>query len=224
MHFEVPKLRMHSLREFAQHYLMIVLSILTALGLEQWIERVHHRHAADDASTRIEAELRTNIKDLRAARASNEARLEPLKALDALITSDLRSGVPAGTLNEHIRAHKDAFVISISWPTLYSQAWDVAVANQSASWINVDLLRHYSAAYAAQREAATWMTYDSTITLDAHHMVDLRTRIDLGLDVDPVDYVSVLRQMISTASETQSHLEQTERQLLAALPDANPPS
>ena len=46
MHFEVPKVKMHSLREFLQHYLMIVLSILTALGLEQWIEGAHHRHAA----------------------------------------------------------------------------------------------------------------------------------------------------------------------------------
>ena len=48
MHIELPKIRLHSLREFATHYLMIVLSILTALGLEAWIERVHHERAAAD--------------------------------------------------------------------------------------------------------------------------------------------------------------------------------
>lgn len=35
MHLEIPKQKLHSLKEFASHYLMIVLSILTALGLEQ---------------------------------------------------------------------------------------------------------------------------------------------------------------------------------------------
>jgi hypothetical protein len=219
MHFEVPKVRMHSQREFMQHYLMIVLSILTALGLEQWIERVHHRHAAEYAGTQIEAELHSNLNDIRSARDINVLKLAPLRELNAAIENDIRQGTPDKLINEHIRARKDKFILSINWPTFYSQAWDVAVANQSATWIDSELLRKYSAAYAAQREAATWMTSDSTISLDAKHMVELRTRIDLGRDVDPVDFLSVLHQMINTAAETQSHLEQAESQLLSALPN-----
>ncbi|WP_153242627.1 hypothetical protein [Frateuria defendens] len=33
MHLELPKVPLHSLKDFLKHYLMIVLSILTALGL-----------------------------------------------------------------------------------------------------------------------------------------------------------------------------------------------
>ncbi|HET6553479.1 MAG TPA: hypothetical protein VFG49_08080 [Dyella sp.] len=222
MHFEVPKVRMQSFREFVQHYLMIVLSILTALGLEQWIESTHHRHAADQARTQIEAELRSNIADIRMARTNNDKRLAPLKQLNELVMQDLHAGAAAKAVNEHIRANRDKFTISITWPTFYSQAWDVAVANQSASWIDADELRRYSAAYAAQREASTWMTNDSTISLDARRMVDLRTRIELGMDVDPVDFLTVLHQMINTATETQSHLDQAEQQLLSGVPEAAP--
>ena len=46
MHLELPRTRLQSLKDFIKHYLMIVLSILTALGLEAWIEHVHHKHAA----------------------------------------------------------------------------------------------------------------------------------------------------------------------------------
>ena len=34
MHLELPNVRLQSVRDFLKHYLMIVLSILTALGLE----------------------------------------------------------------------------------------------------------------------------------------------------------------------------------------------
>jgi hypothetical protein len=60
MHLELPKLRLHTLADFIKHYLMIVLSILTALGLEAWIEHTHHDHAARLATTKIEAEIRVN--------------------------------------------------------------------------------------------------------------------------------------------------------------------
>ena len=50
MHFELPRVRIHSMKDFIKHYLMIVLSILTALGLEAWIEHAHHAHAAEAAS------------------------------------------------------------------------------------------------------------------------------------------------------------------------------
>ena len=44
---------------------MIVLSILTALGLEAWIEHTHHRHAAEVAGAQIEAEIRANLEGVR---------------------------------------------------------------------------------------------------------------------------------------------------------------
>jgi hypothetical protein len=208
MHFEVPKLERHSAGEFAKHYLMIVLSILTALGLEQWIERVHHRHAAEYASAQIDAELRGTLIDVLKAQDSNERTLAPMKALQKAISEDVQRGLSDKEINEHIRATRTPFRLSLDWPTLSSQAWDVAVANQSATWIDEEKLRKYASAYANQREMSNWMTHDSLVTINAPRMVDLRTRINLGKDVDPLEFLGVLQQMISASSSTIDHLRQ----------------
>ncbi|MGC1547281.1 MAG: hypothetical protein WA777_02025 [Rhodanobacter sp.] len=220
MHLELPKTRIHSLKDFAKHYLMIVLSILTALGLEAWIEHTHHTHAAEVASQQIEAELQGTLVDVRSCMQNNLKGLESLKALDASVTQDIKAGLPSTVINQHIQAHKDQFTINMSWPNLPSQAWDVSVANQSASWIDTASLRRYSNAYAKQRIENAWITQDSP-ALNASHMLALRTRIDLSLDVDPVDYLTVLHQMIATVDRTQSLLGQLELQLVSTLPGSD---
>ncbi|HEY0199727.1 MAG TPA: hypothetical protein VGC19_14520 [Rhodanobacter sp.] len=218
MHLELPKLPMANFKDFAKHYLMIVLSILTALGLEAWIEHAHHAHAAASASQQIETELRANLDDLHEATRINQSRLAPLRQLDAAITGDIRKGLPRAAINEHIQAMKKQFMLSLNWPAFNTQAWDVAVANQSATWINPANLRRYSMAYAAQRSAGEWMTHDSTVALNTPRMAALRTELDLGVAVDPVEFVSVLREMVNTMNETQAHLAQTQTSLLNALP------
>ena len=217
MHFELPKMRLHSLTDFTKHYLMIVLSILTALGLEAWIERSHHVHAAETANRQIRAEIQTNIDDVRASIKANEALIAPLNDIDAAISQDIREGTAAAVVNQHIRARAAAFKLSVNWPTFAAQAWDVAVANQSASWMNDLELRRYSAAYADLRNASDWISHDSVILLNAPSMAALRTRIDLGAPVDPLEFVTVLRQMIHTSQEVQSHLHQLEGHLVHAL-------
>src|SRR5471032_1999554 len=81
MHFEVPSLP-HSVKEFAAHYVMIVVSILTALGLEALIAHLHHEHSAENAQHAIETELRTNLSELRINDAANMKRLTPLNDLE----------------------------------------------------------------------------------------------------------------------------------------------
>jgi hypothetical protein len=219
MHFEIPKLRIHGFRDFAKHYLMIVLSILTALGLEAWIEHAHHTHAAALSSHQIEAELQANLDGVHHSYERNQQRLVSLQQLDDAIAKDIRDGKPDGAINQHIQALKDEFGLSLDWPIFANQAWDVAVANQSATWMDTAALSRYSSAYSKQRDAASWMIQDSTLFLDAPRMATLRTRIDLGREVDPIEFLSVLRQMIITSSETQSHLQQVESQLKQVRPN-----
>jgi hypothetical protein len=219
MHFEIPELPMRGFKDFARHYLMIVLSILTALGLEAWIEHVHHTHAAALASRQITAELRANLDDVHNAYRRNQQRLVSLQQLDGAIAKDVRDGKTDAAINQHIQALKNGFNLSLDWPIFGNQAWDVAVANQSVTWMDRTALSEYSAAYSKQRDAASWMTQDSTLFLDAPRMATLRTRIDLGREVDPIEFLSVLRQMIITSSETQSHLRQVESQLKQVLPE-----
>lgn len=217
MHFEVPKLKMHSVREFLQHYLMIVLSILTALGLEQWIEHVHHRHAAEYASVQIDSELDTMLQDIQKAIDTDQHKLAPLVALGQAISADVTKGMPDADINKHIRQLSGDFKLSINWPAFNTQAWDVAVANQSATWIDVGNLHRYAAAYASVRDAASWTTHNATVALDAPRMVDLQTRIHLGKDVDPVEFLSVTQQMINSSKETIAYLQDASTPIRAAL-------
>jgi hypothetical protein len=48
-------------------------------------------------------------------------------------------------------------------------------------------------------------------------MMNMRTRLELGLAVDPLEFLSVLRQMITTAEGAQSQLTQLEPRLTGAL-------
>jgi hypothetical protein len=48
-------------------------------------------------------------------------------------------------------------------------------------------------------------------------MERLRTRIDFGAPVDPLEFASTVSQMLHTSVETQSHLEQLENHLVSAL-------
>lgn len=217
MHLELPKLRLHSLADFLKHYLMIVLSILTALALEAWIEHVDHARAAAAASASIEAELRSDLDDIRGAERINQSRLQPLTALAKLMTADLQAGQDAAAINRQLQAHRKDLSLSINWPIFASQAWDVAVANQSASWVDSERLRRYSGAYASLHDASVWLSQDSMVMLNAPRMMELFSRIDLGRDVDPLEALVVLREMISTSSEAQSHLRQLEPQLTQAL-------
>jgi hypothetical protein len=117
MHFEIPKLRIHGFRDFAKHYLMIVLSILTALGLEAWIEHAHHTHAAALASHQIEAELQANLGGVRHSYQRNQQRLVALRQLDDAIARDIRDGKTDAAINQHIQALKGGFGLSLDCPS-----------------------------------------------------------------------------------------------------------
>ena len=217
MHLELPNTRLASFKDFAKHYLMIVLSILTALGLDAWIEHVRHAHAAEQASQHIRTELLANLADIRTSIKANQNLIAPLRQLNETVAEDIHGNLPAATINQHIQAQKNAFRLSINWPTFSSQSWDVAVANQSASWIDSALLRRYSQAYADLRETSDWISHDGTVLLDVPTMERLQTRVDFGAPVDPMEFAGTVRQMLHTSVETQSHLQQLENHLVTAL-------
>src|SRR4051812_47339203 len=60
MHIEPLEKLPRSVREFLSHYAMIVLSILTALALEQVALGLEHRHEGARAKEEIEQEIASN--------------------------------------------------------------------------------------------------------------------------------------------------------------------
>ena len=215
MHFEVPKLP-HSLKEFATHYVMIVVSILTALGLEAAVERMHHAHAAEKAQGALEAELRTNLADLRSSNADNAKRLKPLEALTDLLIKDFDDGVPIAQIKQQMAEHVKAGVdFGVFYPYLRHEAWDVAVANQSASFMEPETLRRLSVAYSAQREINP---ANLTAFVNLPSFINALTDARVGAS-DPHEFLRAMRQASLTVRGANQKLMGLERDLEAALPE-----
>lgn len=218
MFLEFPKVRLDSVKDFVKHYLMIVLSILTALGLEAWIEHAHHERAAATASAQIETEIRANLTEADADLQQDVAQLKRLDAIRDAVTQDLKAHVPDEVIEQHILAQtKDRFDLNLIFPTLPHEAWDVVVANQSASWIDHDRMQRYSAAYASQRNVATSMSENTALLMNGTGLVD--TIADLRTDeAQPREFLHVISQMTAMLGQTVNSLRLLEKQLAAALP------
>ena len=217
MHLELPKVPLESFKDAAKHYLMIVLSILTALGLEAWIEHAHHSHAAAEASARMDDELGKVLAAIRESAAINQKELASLQAFDRLVSSDLDAGLDSAAINRQIHDRRHDYQLNANWPTLSTVAWDVAVADQSAGWIDAAALQRYSAAYTAERELGTWLQHDSTLVLDAPHLVDTLTDLQANRPLDPYAFLRSLRQMEMMLSSEISHLDGAARRIGPAL-------
>ncbi|MES2071504.1 MAG: hypothetical protein V4488_14210 [Pseudomonadota bacterium] len=217
MHFEIPKVHIKTIKEFAGHYLMIVISIITALGLEQWLESAHHRHLAEIASQQIEQELRANVDAIGVSLTHNTTQLQAVTEMQRGLAEQIKAGSPAGEINKYIEERiKKQFNLSLEWPTVRHEAWDVAVANQSVTWMDAARLRRYSVAYATQRDGQADTRLGASSMLSGTRFVDLSTDLELGV-AEPRELARVLRQMRSVLGQTQNNLAETKSQLLKAL-------
>ena len=216
MHIEPPKVSLHSVKEFVSHYLMIVLSVLTALGLEALLEHMHHVHAAEAAQQAIEAELANNVAEIRSSMADNAARLAPMQALDTRLTEEIRTGKPRAEIVDEVGALARANQIDIGLyiPSLRHEAWDVAVANQSATWIDSATLTRYASAYALQRLNDT---LPATKAIDFPRMVDAVTDARVG-NVEPAAFLRSIHQAAVSLRSMQAQMDSLQATLLRALP------
>jgi len=219
MHFEVPKLP-HSLKEFATHYVMIVVSILTALGLEAAVERMHHAHAAEKAEQALETELRTNLAELRSSNANNAKRLKPLEELSDLLIKDFDDGVPTAQIKQQMAERVKAGIdFGVYYPSLRHEAWDVAVANQSASYMPPETLRRLSVAYAAQRDVNP---ANLTVLVNIPAYINALTDARVGAS-DPHEFLRSMRQAALTVRGANEKLMELELEIASALPDEGVP-
>lgn len=220
MHFEVPSLP-HSVKEFAAHYFMIVVSILTALGLEAAVEYLHHKHAAESAEKAVETELRNNLADLRESDRKNLERLAPLKQLCDELIKDFDDGTPVAQIKQKMVARAKAGIdFGVFYPSLQHEAWDVAVANQSASYMAPDTLRRLSAAYASQREVNQ---ASLTVFVNVPAYLDALTDARIGA-VEPREFLRAVRQAQVTVRGAHSKFQELAHQLEEALGEPAPAS
>lgn len=224
MHLELPKAPLDSIRDFLKHYLMIVLSILTALGLEAWIERTHHAHAAEIAQAQIDTEIRSNLSEIQGSLAKNARQAKALASIRDSLVQDFKAHATDQAISRHIQSlvQIDGFNLNLSWPTLRREAWDVAVANQSVSWMNDAAMRRYSAVYAGQREMVTTLSANLALVMNGPRMVDAMTDLRTG-NVDPHEFLHVIGQMTLMLDQARNNLGGLEDRLKEALVDAPSP-
>lgn len=220
MLFEIRKIPFHSIKEFGGEYLMIVVGILTALGAEHVITKRHHEHAAEQSRQQIVAEIRANLADVELSVRHNQDRTKPLEALTSVLTRKIKGGLSKTEFNRHVVRSEKELNFGLSWPTLRHEAWDVAVANQSAAYIDPADLRRYSAAYAYQRDAMTAVQV-SMAFFSSSRLCDVMT--DLRLErADPIDLLRVVQQTLAINQSIQGNLKELHDQLEVTLKEAPP--
>jgi hypothetical protein len=219
MHVEPLEKLPRSVREFLSHYSMIVLSILTALALEQVALRLEHRHEGERAKEEIEQEIVSNQQQLLESLKATEANA---KAWDAVLRRTLAQVKDGSSTNEsRVAAMREAGALfSDSMPSLKTTAWDAALSDHSVNYLAHDDLTRYSQLYAFQRSfsQALWDTLRDSSVRDISQ-ISLSILMDKA---DPGPSLSVLNSRMRTIEILESQLSQLERALREAEPHGGP--
>ncbi|GJI97692.1 hypothetical protein RugamoR57_44100 [Duganella caerulea] len=215
MHFEVPKAK--RLKEFGGEYLMIVISIATALALEHGVQTLHHRHLAHEAAVKIDAEIQTNVHELDEALQHNNDQQKKIMAARELLLAGIKEKVDGQVLiKQLLEQHK--LGLSIMSPSLRREAWEVAVANQAVSWMPQQQLERYSGIYANMRDVQSITSSGGNNFLDGAGMLNTISDINMGQG-DPKAVYRMLSQMISAYSSTDGNLQELRNNLAKSAKD-----
>ena len=205
MHFEVPKSK--KLKEFGGEYVMIVISILTALALEHAFQAIDHRQLAHEASEKIEAELRANAKEINDVLAHNEHDLAQVKRVRAELLQGIQDKVPDDALMARFKTDwKPGLVLSITLPSLRHEAWEAAVANQAVTWMKDEQLQRYVTAYADIRDVQALSTGGGTRFVDGPRMTDMMSDLETGT-ATPHEMLKALTQVRSAYASIDGNLQ-----------------
>jgi hypothetical protein len=219
MHVEPPTHAPTNLKELGIHYLMIVLGILTALGLEAGFEAWHHRRLANRTIEQVEVELRANLAEVRSTLRENQKTIAAVDALYAELKTLARQDKPAPDalseiLNQRLR-------ISIFTPGLRRDAWDTAVADQALMHMPHDALRRLAEAYTAQREAQLAVQTNFNVLGSFSRLTDAAVDAEFGR-VDAVEALKALRGYRLTLTAITGIERDLERQLAQSLGEPAP--
>jgi len=212
MHVEPPAHAPQSLKDFAKHYLMIVLGILTAIGIEQAVESAHHRAQAAHATRDVEEELQSNLREARSVLAANTRRLAALESVRESLDQDLQK---KDLSIETFRSRIAAIDVGAALPALRRDAWDAAIASQALAYVEAGKVRRYSEGYTAQRDTMTAVMATFTMGNWAAQLLGVGVDAKLG----KVDHAALLKAL-GTYELTLKSVAGNERELEKALEGA----
>ena len=218
MHFEVPKAK--KFKEFGGEYVMIVISILTALALEQAFEYLHHQHLAHEAAEKMNVELRANIHDLTAALEYNEKKRVALhQAREQLLAGIRGKTSDAELMKQYEQEWAETIRLNTNMPALRREAWEAAVANQAVTWLPRETLERYAGAYSALRDTNS-STYGGAMRfLDMPRMIDVLSNARMGTS-NPQEIYRTATQLVSVYDNLDNNLKMLNG-VLQKVVDAN---
>jgi hypothetical protein len=217
MHVEPLEKLPRSVREFLSHYAMIVVSILTALALEQVALRLEHRHEGARAKEEIEQEIAANRQAVEASLALTRTNATQWEALLKRTLADIKAGQSSNetrvaTLRESAPLFRDAS------PSLKTTAWEAALSDHSVNYLDHDLLTRYSEIYSSQRVFSQNM-WDVVRNTAIGHLSAISRAVALD-DADPVATVTVLNERMLVIHNLESQLLQLDAALKGEDPEA----
>jgi type II secretory pathway pseudopilin PulG len=188
-----PKTR--NLKLFAGEYVMIVLSIVTALALENGVRQFHQAREAREAARNLDAEIAANIAEVGAVIAHNEAEIRRIGKLREILLAEIKSGATdERAVKQASNASNGHFNVSIRTPSLQREAWDVAVANQALSYMPQDQLMRYARQYANMRDTQSMLLDTGSSFIDWPHLSDTMSNMEMN-DITARGLYRVLTQM-----------------------------
>jgi len=213
MHLEPSKKLPHSVREFLSHYAMIVLSILTALALEEAALSLQHRHEAARAKEEIEQEIASNHDRVLESLKATEDNARAWQVILDRTIAGIRDG--SGTEDSRIQALRDSGpLFRDATPSLKSTAWDAAISDHSVNYLSHEDLSRYSELYAFQRmfSQILWDTLHDSAVRD---LAQITLSVSLG-KADAYQTAATLNSRMRTISLMASQLSQLEAALREA--------
>ena len=205
MHVEPLEKLPRSVREFLSHYSMIVLSILTALALEQVALRLEHRHEGQRAREEIEQEIAANRAAVEKSLALTHANSEAWDALLKRSVAEVKAG--QGTNESRVATLREAATLfRDALPSLKTTAWDAAISDHSVNYLGHDQLSRYSEIYASQRlfQQAMWDTIRDT---GIRNLSEISRAVYLD-KTDPVATVTTLNERMLVLHILESQMAQ----------------
>ena len=208
MHVEPLDKLPRSVREFLSHYAMIVVSILTALALEQAVLAVEHHHQGERARHEIEQEIEANRH---AVQASLAVTRDYAKAWEDMLARTVAQVNAGQATNESLLATVEEAHgrFGDSTPALKTAAWDAALSDHAVDYLEHEEVTRFADLYAYQRffSQALWDTVRDNLS---RSLSDVSLPQLLG-KADPVATITMLNTRARTLRIMESQLSQIEQ-------------
>jgi hypothetical protein len=193
-----------SLKEFGVHYLLIVLGIATASGLEQWREKRIHRKQAKEAVMVIEEELRANLKNLHnsidklRAEGDRFAAFEHALGAESFASADLVERATA-----LLKQHEGEFEFGFHVSALRRSAWDAALASGALQHAERGHVVRYARAYAGADE----LVGHARLLVNGEHISAITRAIDMYCrreSTDALRFARAIRELVMVFRQVSS--------------------